>query len=79
MSIGAGSTASAADDFQVFVNNFGNRVIQAHYAGAAPRIGFLDAVPSAKVTVNAAATDAATTQALTNQLRSALITFGLCV
>ena len=79
MSIGAGSTASAADDFQVFVNNFGNRVIQAHYAGAAPRIGFLDAVPSAKVTVNADATDAATTQSLVNQLRGALITFGLCV
>jgi hypothetical protein len=79
MSIGAGSTAAPADDFQVFVNNFGNRVIQAHYAGAAPRIGFLDAVPSPKVTVNAAATDAATTQSLVNQLRGALITFGLCV
>jgi hypothetical protein len=79
ISIGAGSTASAADDFQVYVNNFGNRVIQAHYAGSAPRIGFLDAVPSAKVTVNAAATDAATTQSLVNQLRGALITFGLCV
>lgn len=35
--------------------------------------------PQTAVTVNAAATDAATTMALANQLRAALIACGLCV
>lgn len=46
-------------------------------ASGAARIGFLGASASARITLPAAATDPATTQALANALRTALITFGL--
>lgn len=48
-------------------------------SGTAPMIGFLGALAVARQTVPAAATDATTTQALANSLRTALINFGLCV
>lgn len=46
--------------------------------GAAPRVGFLGAAAVAQQAVGAAAVDAATTQALANALRTALINLGLC-
>jgi hypothetical protein len=46
--------------------------------GSAPLIGFLGASAVARQTVGAAATDAATTQTLANNLRTALINLGLC-
>jgi hypothetical protein len=42
-------------------------------------VGFNGTAPIAKPALNAAATDAATTQALVNQLRAALINYGLAV
>jgi hypothetical protein len=47
--------------------------------GTAPLIGFLGASAVGRQTVPAAATDATTTQALANALRTALVTLGLCV
>lgn len=47
--------------------------------GANPMVGFLGTAAQGVQTVNAAAVDPATTMALTNQLRAALIGFGLCV
>jgi len=44
----------------------------------ASRVGFNNTAPIAKPALNAAATDAATTQALVNQIRTALINYGLC-
>jgi hypothetical protein len=41
------------------------------------KLGFFGATPVVKPTLNAAATDAATTMALTNQIRAALISYGL--
>ena len=46
--------------------------------GSAPLIGFLGASAVARQTVGAAASDAATTQTLANNLRTALINLGLC-
>ncbi|MFM2092009.1 MAG: hypothetical protein RLZZ127_2498 [Planctomycetota bacterium] len=46
--------------------------------GAAARAGFLGAAAVARQTLPAAATDAATTQALANSIRAALIAFGFC-
>jgi hypothetical protein len=45
--------------------------------GTAPMVGFLGAVAVVRQTLPAAATDAATTQALANSLRTALINLGL--
>lgn len=45
--------------------------------GTNPMVGFLGAAASARIAVNAAAVDPATTMALVNQLRAAGITFGL--
>jgi hypothetical protein len=45
--------------------------------GTGPRLGFLGAAAVARQVLPAAATDAATTQALANSLRSALINLGL--
>lgn len=42
-------------------------------------IGVFGAAPPSQPTLNAAATDLATTQALTNQIRAALISYGLAV
>lgn len=42
------------------------------------KVGFNNAAPIAKPTLNAACTDLATCVALTNQIRSALINYGLC-
>jgi hypothetical protein len=42
-------------------------------------VGFNGTTPIAKPTLNVAATDAATTQALVNQIRAALINYGLAV
>lgn len=47
-------------------------------SGSAPMIGFLGATAVVRQTVAAAATDAATTQTLANDLRTALINLGLC-
>jgi hypothetical protein len=47
--------------------------------GSAARIGFLGALAVARQTVPAAASDATTTQALANSLRTALVNLGLCV
>lgn len=41
-------------------------------------VGFNGTAPIAKPTLNAAATDLATVIALTNQIRTALINYGLC-
>ncbi len=41
-------------------------------------VGFNNTAPIAKPTLNAAATDPATTMALVNQIRAALISYGLC-
>lgn len=49
------------------------------YVQCKSRFACNNATPQAKQTVNAAATDAATTQALVNQLRTALINVGICV
>ena len=46
-------------------------------ASGAARIGFLGATAAARIPLPVAATDATTTQALANALRTALITFGL--
>ncbi len=48
-------------------------------SGTAPMMGVLGAPAALRQTVNAAATDAASTQTLCNQLRAALITFGYLV
>lgn len=48
-------------------------------SGAAPMVGFLGATAAVRQTLPIAATNAATTQALANSLRDALITFGLGV
>ena len=45
--------------------------------GATSKIGFFGATPVVKPTVRAAATDAATTQTLANDIRTALIALGL--
>ena len=47
--------------------------------GTAARLGFYGAVAVVRPTVSAAATDATTTQALANSLRTALLSLGLCV
>jgi hypothetical protein len=52
-------------------------VLRGETASNAPRIGFLGASAAARITLPSAATDATTTQALANALRTALITFGL--
>lgn len=44
---------------------------------ATDRIAFYNATPLAQVAVPAAATDAATTQALVNALRTALVNLGI--
>lgn len=46
--------------------------------GSAVRIGFLGASAVARQSVGSAATDAATTQTLANNIRAALISLGLC-
>jgi hypothetical protein len=46
--------------------------------GTVPLLGFFAVTPVARQTVGAAATDAATTQTLANNLRTALINLGLC-
>lgn len=46
--------------------------------GSAPEIGFLGATAVARQSIGAAATDAATTQTLANNIRTALINLGLC-
>jgi hypothetical protein len=76
-SIGAGVSAGAADDWTVYANAFANRLLWARWTGAA-EVGFLGATPSPRITLPANATDPATTMALTNAIRSALIAFGLC-
>jgi hypothetical protein len=47
-------------------------------SGTARALSFFGASLTTQQTLNAAATDAATTQALVNQIRAALIAFGLC-
>lgn len=47
--------------------------------GTAPRLGVLGAAAQPRQAVPAAATDAATTQALTNSLRQALLNFGFVI
>jgi hypothetical protein len=51
--------------------------IRGEASGSAAMIGFLGASALGVQTVNAAATDAATNLALTNQIRAALVSFGL--
>jgi hypothetical protein len=46
-------------------------------SGSAPMIGFLGASAVVRQTISAAASDAATTQALANSLRTAMINLGL--
>lgn len=53
-------------------------VMRGEADGAAARVAFLGAAAVVQQAVGAAATDAATTQALANNLRAALIAFGLC-
>jgi len=47
-------------------------------SGTAPMVGFLGASAVVRQTIGAAATDAATTQTLVNNIRTALINLGLC-
>ena len=53
-------------------------VMRGEASGTAPLIGFLGASAVARQSVGAAATDAASTQTLANNLRTALINLGLC-
>jgi hypothetical protein len=58
--------------------SLGREVLRGEASGAAPLIGFLGAAAVARQAVPATATDAATTQALANSLRQALVNLGLC-
>lgn len=52
--------------------------MQAEANGSAAMVGFLGASAVLRQTIGAAATDAATTQTLANNIRTALINLGLC-
>ena len=53
-------------------------LLRADYSGTTARIGAFGVTPVARQSVGAAATDAATTQTLANNLRTALINLGFC-
>lgn len=81
----------AANDTRWNRTGTGAASLQAHYASGSTwqtplswgnsasgaTIGFLGATPIVRQTLSAAATDAATTQTLANEIRQALISFGL--
>lgn len=77
LSIGSGASAGAADDFTVYCNAFNNRLVWGRWNGSATQLGFHGVTPISRVTLPAAATDAATTQALANAIRTLLINYGL--
>ena len=58
-------------------NQSGSYAVSWGQSGGSPLVGFLGATPVARQSVPAAATDPATTQALVNAIRSALVTNGL--
>jgi hypothetical protein len=76
LSIGAGASAAAADDFIVFGNNFGTKLIHSRFT-TVPEIAFNNKTPVAAPTLPAAATDLATVIALANAMRTASINNGL--
>jgi hypothetical protein len=70
--------ASRAARFKLLAYDTAVReVIRGEASGTAPMVGFLGAAAVVRQTVDAAATDAATTQSLANSLRTALINLGL--
>lgn len=71
------ATRTSRLSFSAYDATAGREFLRGEADGTAPRIGFLGANAALRQTLPAAATDATTTQALANALRTALITFGL--
>jgi hypothetical protein len=72
------ATRTARLRFIAFDATAARECLRIEASGTVPLISFFGVASAARQTVPAAATDAATTQALVNALRTALITFGLC-
>jgi hypothetical protein len=72
------NTATLAANSFLHGNAAGDATVRRKLA-VGGNVGFNGTAPIAKPTLNAAATDAATTQALVNQIRAALINYGLAV
>jgi hypothetical protein len=69
------ATRKARAVYSIF-DTAAREVWRAEASGTAPMLGVLGAAASPRITVGAAAVDPATTMALVNELRAALITFG---
>jgi hypothetical protein len=72
--------ANYTSRYVLLLTDFGGdrTIITADANGSAPLIGFLGATAVVRQSIGAAATDAASTQTLANNIRTALINLGLC-
>lgn len=84
-SAGTGTGAGGAINFQVApagttgtAQNSFSTVLSLATSSTSRAVGFFGATPVVQQSIGAAATDAATTQTLANNLRTALINLGLC-
>lgn len=75
--VGMALVTKGAGRGSLYGADFASSPLQWEHTGGASKIGFLNTAPVAKQSLPAAATDATTTQALANAIRTLLINYGL--